>query len=172
MDWKSRSLPHNSAFIRRESNVAHVRTPVQAEIVLRRPDGAGRSYDPQARSGRSIEHDKATVWTIKLRKGVQFHDGKSLTADDVVYSLNRHKDPAVGSKAKALAVQMEEIKATGPLEVTIRLNGTNADLPLRPYDLEKAKFHLKKAGALDTPLEIVASSAATGDAAARHSPSM
>jgi peptide/nickel transport system substrate-binding protein len=85
---------------------------------------------PQLELAESIEHDKATVWTIKLRKGVQFHDGKSLTADDVVYSLNRHKDAAVGSKAKALASQMEEIKATGPLEVTIRLSGPNADLPV------------------------------------------
>lgn len=85
---------------------------------------------PQLALAESIEHEKATVWTIKLRKGVQFHDGKSLTADDVVYSLNRHKDAAVGSKAKALAAQMEEIKATGPLEVTIRLSGPNADLPV------------------------------------------
>lgn len=85
---------------------------------------------PQLALAESISHDKATVWTITLRKGVQFHDGKTLTADDVVYSLNRHKDPAVGSKAKALATQMEEIKATGPLEVTIRLSGPNADLPV------------------------------------------
>lgn len=85
---------------------------------------------PQLELAESIEHDRATVWTIQLRKGVQFHDGKTLTADDVVYSLNRHKDPAVGSKAKALADQMEEIKATGPLEVTIRLTGPNADLPV------------------------------------------
>lgn len=85
---------------------------------------------PQLALAESIEHEKATVWTIKLRKGVQFHDGKSLTADDVVYSLNRHKDAAVGSKAKTLAAQMEEIKATGPLEVTIRLSGPNADLPV------------------------------------------
>ena len=85
---------------------------------------------PQLELAESIEHDGATVWTIKLRRGVQFHDGKTLTADDVVYSLNRHKDPAVGSKAKTLADQMEEIKATGPLEVTIRLTGPNADLPV------------------------------------------
>jgi peptide/nickel transport system substrate-binding protein len=58
---------------------------------------------PQLALAESIENDKATVWTIKLRKDVAFHDGKKLTAADVVYSLNRHKDPTVGSKAKSLA---------------------------------------------------------------------
>ena len=38
---------------------------------------------PQLALAESIEHDRATVWTIQLRKGVQFHDGKTLTADDV-----------------------------------------------------------------------------------------
>ena len=55
---------------------------------------------------------------------------RTLTADDVVYSLNRHKDPAVASKAKALAEQMTEIVATGPQEVKITLAGPNADLPV------------------------------------------
>lgn len=85
---------------------------------------------PQLALAESIEQDKATVWTIKLRKDVLFHDGKPLTSADVVYSLTRHMDPAVGSKAKALAAQMTEIKATGPLEVTIRLASPNADLPV------------------------------------------
>ena len=70
------------------------------------------------------------MWTFKLRKGVTFHDGKELTAADVVYSLNRHKDKAVGSRANALATQMEEIKATGTHEVKIKLAAPNADLPV------------------------------------------
>lgn len=85
---------------------------------------------PQLDLAEAIENDKATVWTIKLRKDVAFHDGKKLTADDVVYSLSRHKDPAVGSKAKALAEQMKEIKATGPNEVQVTLAAPNADFPV------------------------------------------
>ncbi len=96
--------------------------------------GAGTSLDgklaPQLALAESIENDKATVWTIKLRKDVTFHDGKKLTADDVVYSLNRHKDPAVGSKAKSLADQITAVKATGPNEVQITLSAPNADLPV------------------------------------------
>ena len=52
---------------------------------------------------------------------MQFHDGKPLTPADVVYSLMRHKDPATASKAKTLADQIEDVKATGPNEVTITL---------------------------------------------------
>jgi peptide/nickel transport system substrate-binding protein len=85
---------------------------------------------PQLELAEAIENDKATVWTIKLRKDVEFHDGKKLTADDVVYSLMRHKDPQVGSKAKTLAAPIQEVKATGPNEVRITLEAPNADLPV------------------------------------------
>lgn len=85
---------------------------------------------PQLDLAESIESEKATLWTIKVRKDVRFHDGSPLTAQDVVFSLSRHMDGAVASKAKALAAQMQEIKATGPNEVQIRLASANADLPV------------------------------------------
>lgn len=85
---------------------------------------------PKLALAESITHDKATVWTIKLRKGVQFHNGKELTSEDVVFSLKRHHDPATGSKAKALAELMKDIVATGTHEVKITLSGPNADFPV------------------------------------------
>jgi peptide/nickel transport system substrate-binding protein len=39
------------------------------------------------------------VWTFKIRKGVTFHGGASLTADDVVYTYKLHTDPAKASNA-------------------------------------------------------------------------
>lgn len=77
-----------------------------------------------------IETNDQKHWTIFLRKGVVFHDGKSLDADDVVFSLLRHKDPATASIVTALASQFETIRAINPNEVEIILVSPNADLPV------------------------------------------
>ena len=94
----------------------------------------------------SIDTQDTKVWVVKLRPGVQFHDGKALTPADVVYSLMRHKDPAVASKAKTLAEQISDVKATGPNEVTITLSGPNADFPVILAD---AHFLIVKDGTKD-----------------------
>ena len=44
----------------------------------------------------------STVWTFKIRKGITFHNGKKLTADDVVASFDRLADPV--NKSNALSV--------------------------------------------------------------------
>ena len=94
----------------------------------------------------SLDTKDATVWVVKLRNGVQFHDGKALAPADVVYSIMRHKDPATASKAKTLADQIKEVKATGPNEVTITLVGPNADLPVI---LATSHFQIIKDGTKD-----------------------
>lgn len=75
----------------------------------------------------SIHSDDAKTWTVKLRKGVTFHNGKKLTADDVIFSLNRNKDKS--AKAYAIAKQMETLKKINDNELQIILADPNADLP-------------------------------------------
>lgn len=91
-------------------------------------------YDGQLRAlpglAERIETRDNIVWHIRLRKGVHFHNGKPLTADDVVYSLMRHRDPATGSKVQAVAEQFAGARRTGPLELEFRLTGPNPDLPV------------------------------------------
>lgn len=84
---------------------------------------------PRMELAESIESKDAQVWTVKLRSGVTFHDGKPLTADDVVFSLKRHLDPGVGSKVAKIAAQMTGFKAVDKLTVEITLANPNADLP-------------------------------------------
>jgi peptide/nickel transport system substrate-binding protein len=87
------------------------------------------SLTPQPALAESFTTSDAKVWTLKLRKGVTFHDGKALAPADVVYSLMRHKNPATASKVKSVADQFDEVKASGPDEVQITLSSPNADLP-------------------------------------------
>jgi peptide/nickel transport system substrate-binding protein len=88
-----------------------------------------KSGTPQMELAESIDSKDAKVWTVKLRKGVTFHDGKTLSAADVVFSLKRHLDPAVGSKVNSIAKQITDVKAADPLTVEITLADPNADLP-------------------------------------------
>src|SRR2546426_2376125 len=104
------------------------------------------SLTPQPALAEEILTKDATTWVFKLRKGVQFHDGKPLTPADVVFSLMRHKDPATASKAKVLADQIDEAKATGPNEVTVKLKAPNADFPVI---LGTFHFHIVKDGTTD-----------------------
>ncbi|MBI3457098.1 MAG: ABC transporter substrate-binding protein [Candidatus Rokubacteria bacterium] len=59
------------------------------------------------------------TWTFMLRKGISFHHGREVTADDVVYSLTRLVDPRTKSGAADLfltirgAQEFREGKATG-----------------------------------------------------------
>jgi len=84
---------------------------------------------PQMELAESIESKDAQTWTVKLKKGITFHSGKDLTADDVIFSLKRHLDPATGSKVAKIAAQMSDFKAVDKATVEIRLASPNADLP-------------------------------------------
>jgi peptide/nickel transport system substrate-binding protein len=44
-------------------------------------------------------NDDGSVWTFKLRRGVKFHDGRVMRAEDVVASFDRLSDPAGTSNA-------------------------------------------------------------------------
>lgn len=57
-----------------------------------------------------------------LRPDVRFHGGSTMTADDVVTSLERQRDPATGSPWGSAFKNVDSIKKTGPLEVTIHLS--------------------------------------------------
>jgi peptide/nickel transport system substrate-binding protein len=68
-----------------------------------------------------------TVWHFELRQGVQFHDGTPFTADDVIFSYERAKDP--GSDMKTYVGQIKEIKKINDHSIDIV---TNAPFPILP----------------------------------------
>jgi len=86
---------------------------------------------PQPELAESFEpNSNATEWTFKIRNGVSFHDGKKLTADDVVYTMKRHQGEESTSVIKSVLASVKEWKKTGPMEVKAILESPNADLPV------------------------------------------
>ncbi len=73
--------------------------------------------------------DGAKKWIFKIRKGVTFHNGKTLTADDVVATFNYHTGADSKSPGKALLGALTSVKADGPETVIFELSGGNADFP-------------------------------------------
>lgn len=85
---------------------------------------------PQPELAESFEpNSTATEWTFKIRKGVEFHDGAPLTADDVVYSMSRHLGDDSKSVIKSVLASVKEWKKVGTHEVKAIMNTPNADLP-------------------------------------------
>ena len=71
----------------------------------------------------------AKTWTLKLRKVVEFHSGKSFDAHDAAASLNYHRDEKTKSGAKSLLASVESIKADDKDTLVVKLSSGNADLP-------------------------------------------
>jgi peptide/nickel transport system substrate-binding protein len=67
------------------------------------------------------------VWTFTLRDGVKFSSGEAFTADDVVYTFDRLRDPAVGSPGVDLYSNVAAIAATDPTHVQFTLTEPNPE---------------------------------------------
>ena len=89
----------------------------------------------------------AKKWVIKLRKGVEFHDGKSLDAQDVIESLNHHRGKDSKSAAKPYLDPITSLKADGKHTLVFELATGNADFPFILGDYHLAIFKAGTKGA-------------------------
>ena len=76
-------------------------------------------------------NSNATEYTFKIRKGVHFHDGSRLSADDVVWSMRRHLGKDSPSVIKALMDSVSEWKKVDSYTVKAILSSPDADLPAK-----------------------------------------
>jgi len=68
----------------------------------------------------------ATEWVLTMRRGVTFHNGKTLDLDDLIYSLNLHR----GKSASALVGQMkhvQDITKVGDTQIKVTLTRPDAE---------------------------------------------
>ena len=78
--------------------------------------------------------DDAAVWRFKIRQGVEFHNGKTLTVEDVVASINHHRGEDTKSAAKPLLETITDISTDGKDTLVVTLDGGNADFPFTISD--------------------------------------
>jgi peptide/nickel transport system substrate-binding protein len=72
------------------------------------------------------------VWTFTLKKGVKFHNGREVTADDFVYSFTRIINPATKSAGAALFMKIKGAREFAEGRAA-RIDGLNA---LDPHTLQ------------------------------------
>lgn len=75
----------------------------------------------------------AKVWTFKIRQGVEFQNGKTLDANDVVVSINHHRGEDSKSAAKPIVEPIVDVRADGN-NVVFELKAGNADFPFLVSD--------------------------------------
>lgn len=99
-------------------------------LTKRIPDGSGfelnlaQEFEPNA---------DGTVWTARLHEGVVFHNGKTLTADDVIYSYQYTLDPDNGSLGRPLIetfIDPNKLRKIDDLTVEIGLHIPYFFLPM------------------------------------------
>ena len=89
----------------------------------------------------------ATEWKFKIRSGVEYHNGATVTPEDVIATLKRHTDEKSQSGALGIVQGISEMSAQGDM-VTLKLASGNADLPFLMAD-----YHLviQPGGGVDDP---------------------
>ena len=70
----------------------------------------------------------AAEWIFDVRRDVTFSNGKTLDADDVIYSLNLHRGDTK-SAAKSTIEDITDIRKLGPNQIGITMSSGNVDLP-------------------------------------------
>ena len=68
------------------------------------------------------------TWTFNLRKGVQFHHGREMNAEDVKTTIEHVLDPKTGCTLRTAPEMIEAIETPNPYQVRFRLKFGYAEL--------------------------------------------
>jgi peptide/nickel transport system substrate-binding protein len=95
---------------------AHIALALYDPLMMQTPDAEVEPF-----LAESLETDDSQTWTLRVREGVEFHDGTTLDAEAVKVNLDHHRDPETGSRALVQADNIEEITVVDRLTAEIEL---------------------------------------------------
>lgn len=101
-----------------------VRHQMYEPLIIRDVTGA---FEPALATDWAPKEGDPNVWVFNLRQGVKFHDGADLTAEDVVFSFERAKQP--NSDMKELIGSITEVRAVDDHTIEMVTSGPNPILP-------------------------------------------
>jgi len=99
--------------------------------------------------------DDAQTWYFRIRQGVEFHDGRTLTPEDVLLTMQRHSDENSQSGALGIMRAIRNMRVDGDMFV-VELDGPNADLP---YLMQDYHLVIQPGGGIDDPASGIATGA-------------
>jgi len=109
------------------SNTAHMRAMSGWNPLVKiKPDF---SLQPELATSWESTPD-AKEWIFKIRQGVEFHNGKTMTTKDVAHSLLRHTGQKTESQAKALFAAVTDVKVEDASTIRVVLSSANVDFPI------------------------------------------
>ncbi len=85
-----------------------------------------------------------SVYTMKVRPGMKFHDGEDVEAEDIKYSIDRMIDPESSAPVRSTLSYLELIEAPDAHTLIFNLNGSNPEFPrdLSDYHLRILPSHV------------------------------
>src|SRR5436309_667692 len=125
---KSLDAPHYDAQRTTWSPTSDIVNMMQDTLVAL--DWDGKTAIPYLAKSWEISPDGRT-YTFKLRDDVTFCSGKKLTAEDVVYSFKRLKDPEIRAPYAWRAGDIKEVRAIDPYTVHYQLAEPYSELLLQ-----------------------------------------
>lgn len=97
----------------------------------------------------------AKTWTFKIRQGIEFNNGKTVSAEDVLATMQRHTDENSQSGALGIMQGIENMKVDGD-NFVVELGTANADLP---YLMADYHLMIQPDGGKDDPTAAIGTGA-------------